>query len=355
MFISKFKLFLLFIFNGIYLHFTAYSSDSFNIVRSNDNNEILAQYTNNISTNEGCKYNLNYLIDRKLVNEVEDYKIEPGVQYGKSHVLINGFNIYKKDKNSPVYEYEYETFTEKNFPITGKTSDKKIDWSSNQSLLSDTDTVIRRKSNEGNGHSEPQLISDINSVFVKNQEAIFDLLTPRQDSLKKTDSKLEMSGIELYGSFDMCDTCLTQLVDFRKNHQEGQRSISQYIKDKMKNQCTDTLENLFVIIYHTSSPYHNANYYARSRSSALHKIISIGESDEEFKYEAFRSDNIKEGIDPSFANKTLNQSNNIIVNKDIIYGQMHLLFNKNAQYTRAYYQNTPDSNKYIHKFIFKKD
>lgn len=226
-------------------------------------NEIVARYSDNLIIGD-YSYDLQYKIDSDLSQKVFKLKGYDGTQHGANHLFANGVYIYK---NGGTPQVRYKHFTTRNFHSIGigeKEVKSQIDWMSGGSKLSssDSDNEIyyhksKGRSDETEGHSECRLIADIEALFKKDSDSLIKLFTP---SSSTRNAHIIMSGLELYGSYDMCDSCLGRLFEFRKKHQEGQQSIAYAIRDKLKI-TPKNVENYFVIIYHTTSPYGEAIYH----------------------------------------------------------------------------------------------
>ncbi|WP_032112954.1 hypothetical protein [Candidatus Paracaedibacter symbiosus] len=334
----------LFIFNGF---FSASALGSgcylyrFEKDEESGNNELLLQYTDEIRSTD-CKYYLNYDVDRELCNEVDDYGVADKHSRPKaaSHILANGFDIYQKGK-SVVNEYEH--FTTRTFSNIGKQDTNiKIDWTSNSSPLEDDETIIRKKGGSGDGHSEPQLIKDINALWKTQQDSILKLFIPRRNTLKDSaEIKVMMCGLELYGNYDVCNSCLNKLVEFRKQHQQGQTSISQAIQDRLKDKCTDISQDRFVVIYHAYSSYSGSTYYTRYNDTEYkltqsRLCIYNRNKEKDFRHEGFKLTQGQQ--DNGLSEAILSQSEFVTIRKDIIYGHIHSLSNKQAKYEKSYSQ-----------------
>lgn len=139
------------------------------------------------------------------------------------------------------------------FPDVPAGAPRWVDWSSNSTGSINNAEYFRRKSTSASGHSEPQFISDITSLWIANHGAIVDALTPPTGS-----TQVYFTAIQLFGTNDSCDGCLTQLFDYRKTIQAGQQSLAKAIRDK----CTSRGIGLpgethlnGVLIYNAAIPY----------------------------------------------------------------------------------------------------
>jgi len=285
------------------------------------------------------EYDLNYPIDRTLAEEAWNYSTidatnaKSGTFDDKkrcSHVLANGFDIYKDTDSNVVCEYEQFATTE----------GIAIDWMSHNSTCKVGDTessgtgkragcsIHHKKSNVGNGHSEPQLVEDI---LKTKPESLVKLFTPR--SSNKQVKQVMMSGLELYGTFDMCDSCLDALVAFRKK--EGQQSIAKAIEDNLKRRkipCPVGHES-FVLIYHAYDRYDDSRFckYYTHYSGQRHEFeCRYGQCEDDDPYVPIFIPKGNSGN--TLKDKVLSQAKSIPIRENMVYGHIHLLSGQQARY-----------------------
>ncbi len=319
--------------------------------RANNSNETILEYTDNIKVaNPNFMYNLNYPIDRELARKAYDYGQEEPFKYGlpnpKSHMLVNSFDIYQKGEKTFI---EYEPLTTKTFHQVGigeKNTDIKIDWMSNLSQLDDEGDVVRCMSNKGipylnAGHSEPQLIYDVKELFKTSKKDVVNFFIPRPN--KRENSTVLMYGLELYGTFDICDTCLDQMVKFRK---WGQKNISPTIEKELKYSINSA--NSFVIIYHTLKPYAAAKYKMNNNQNGYEIHYNPDEKQDKKGCIAFGINKEPNKIG-DLVDTTLSQKDQITTTENVIYGQIHGLYNKKGVYRASVWQ---DYFKPVYKFAF---
>lgn len=325
--------------------------DRLYLSRMNNKNETILEYTDNIKlADSDFIYNLNYPIDRELARKAYNYGQEEPWEKGhpnpKSHMLVNSFDIYQKGEKTFI---EYEHFTTKTFHQVGigeEDTDFKIDWMSGQSTLDDDGDVVRCKSGKGipysnAGHSEPQLIYDVKELFKTSKKDVVNFFIPRPN--KRENSTVLMYGLELYGSFDICDTCLNQMVQFRE---WGQKNISTAIEQKLEYQINP--KNSFVIIYHTLKPYAAAGYNMNNNQNGYEIHYSPDEKQDKKGCIAFGINKQPNKIG-DLVDTTLSQKDQITTTENVIYGQIHLLYNKKGVYRASVWQ---DYFKPVYKFAF---
>lgn len=219
--------------------------------------------------------------------------------------------------------------TTSGFPGISNTRDKKIDWVSKKSTAKHDNICYVQKPEENirGGHAEPQLINDINALFIQNSDAVVKLFTPPTESIEQ----VYMCGLEIFGPYDMCDRynkkgnnkydCVGQLLKFRKDHQKGQQSISKAIRNKLGNRFKGKKEDAFVVIYHAQFPYDNVDSYRAESEKCYHRLNF------EFAESSFMRK--KNNFDNSYS---LSQLSSTELKPDILYGYIHCLGDKKAIY-----------------------
>lgn len=218
-----------------------------------------------------------------------------------------------------------------NLPQNSKTSPKLLDWVSKESETNSDDKICIRKPEASGwgGHAEVQLIADLDDVFNMHRETFLELFLPPSDSTES----IYMCGLELFGPYDMCDkyndkgnnkyNCVGKLLDFRKKHQKGQKSISRAIRDKLKDRFKGEKEDAFVMIYHAQSPYVNVDSYSAENDEYLYSLQYVSDGCRFLR---------KKDFDDSYS---LSQVANIDIEPDVLYGYIHQLADKTATYQES--------------------
>lgn len=239
----------------------------------------------------------------------------------KTHLLAQGVCM----SNETIWT---DILTTKLFPEVSKSQNKTMDWVSEKSETKPNKTHFIRKPQTKyfGGHAEPQLISDIEDQFMKNSDAVVSMFIPPPNN--KED--IYICGLEVFGPYDMCDdyngngknkyNCVGKLLDFRKCHQNGQRSISKAIQEKLKGKFKGSKEDAFVVIYHTQSPYDKVDTYKAE--------------DEDYRYGlSFSFDKCSFSRSKDFDDTyQLSQSKSLSTEPDVLYGYIHQLGDKAALY-----------------------
>eukprot|EP01041_Mallomonas_annulata_P003415 gene3415-6777_t len=205
------------------------------------------------------------------------------------------------------------------FPNVTSKSDLLIDWTSRKSHKT-RNKLFKKISN---GHSEGQFINDINDIWRKCSTSVVKLLIPPTEKIDS--AEVMMCGVNLYGPFDMCDQCLEKLVQFRAQHQQGQESISQAVRDELKTQFQGDDTDAFVVTYNSLYPYKYSTYYGKSKASTYELDYSISYSwprTDIFSYNG-------KAMDDTF---TLSQSSDQPVSKGKIYSHIQLLADRKVPY-----------------------
>ena len=159
-------------------------------------------------------------------------------------------------------------------------SGKIIDWVSAQSrfhegqiiswpILRKTDLINRRiivrKSQIGSGHSEIAVIQEIKDNFDQIAENLKDII----DSFSE-ESVHYLFGFIIQSSFDMCENCKENIVEFYKSQKEGQTSLFQRICETELSDGRNVDEvispenpaNDFALIFQSQYPYKDSKYSA---------------------------------------------------------------------------------------------
>lgn len=197
------------------------------------------------------------------------------------------------------------------------------------------DIYYIRQSTCWGGHAESQLICDIEDAFSKNSDTIVKLFTP--PSYNK--DSIYMCGLEVFGTYDMCDiynnkgnnkyNCVGKLQEFREKHQpngqEGQKSISKAIMDKLKRRFKGEEENAFVVIYHAQQPYNNVDtYYIYNSNDEILYPVSY-QYNNGFCIYSHHSEKFNDAC-------SLSQREDMQIKPKHLYGYIHCLANKKIPY-----------------------
>jgi hypothetical protein len=238
-----------------------------------DDENLLAQYTNTITIG-GHSFELNR--ESAVTRNQAVVELLP---LDRCHIVARGICYH----DTGIRKTDIKTslgFSEINI-----TPDVTIDWVS-QGDSPENNGYYSRVSPGGagtslfGGHSESYFIRDIKALWTQNYTSVLKFLLPSPVFHREQD--VYMTGIELFGSRDTCShhipgqnnryDCVRQLVNFRHEHEEGQQSISQAVRDLLKDRFKGGANSRgFVLIYHASAPYGNADYKAvdGDRSFAL--------------------------------------------------------------------------------------
>jgi hypothetical protein len=279
----------------------------------------LVRYTQQLAV-QGVELDLN----RDSATALIDYVWKSSLRDGKkTHLLAQGFcRSETKLKTNPF------TVTE-NFLGVLRTSTKKMVWVSQSSnAVSNNDAVIR-KSTEYGGHAESQFISDLKAAFTQNSDVVVKKFLPRTDN----DEDVYMCGVELFGSYDMCDdyagegknkyNCVGKLKKFRIDHQEGQQSISRAIRDKLGDRFKGEEQDAFVLIYHAKYPYDEIDTY-QCEDEAYYYPLDF----------SFKGPKFSPRDHGDFSNTfVFSQHESLSCRKNVVYGYIHDLADKKLKYT----------------------
>jgi hypothetical protein len=182
-----------------------------------------------------------------LVDDSSDKKLQAVSQFAandryKCHVLVAPFfTTVDEFKQLPLFS------TKHNFPGFTSNADKPLplDWASGASSTA-LSNVCKKCSTEGNKHSEPQLVQDLNDKMIQDSAAVVRLYNTEDDEI------VGQCGIRLYSSFDMCDECMQTLFSFQANA-ATQTGIISALQDKLKDRAPQLTK--FSIIYQSMWPY----------------------------------------------------------------------------------------------------
>lgn len=297
------------------------------ILNAGSNNRKDIHYTRQLTfKNKEGTLNLKLKLDRGSAKSKIKYVSEASYKDGgKTHLLAQGFC------SSAVARWEHPLTTS----LLSKAIGKEIDWVSEGSQAQSNETHYILRSTLWGGHAESQLISDVEDAFLKNSDTVVKLFTP--PSYNK--DNIYVGGLEIFGPYDMCDAynnkgnnkynCVGKLQNFREKHQlngqEGQRSISQAILDKLNKRFKGEEKNLFTVIYHSQQPYSNVDtYYVHHKEDKLFYLLAYGYTSGFYVYPKYSS----KFNDSYFLSQRENQQ----IQLTHLYGYIHCLANKNIPY-----------------------
>ncbi len=309
------------------------------LVRINNNDVPLVRYAQKLMF-AGRELKLNRRSTEHNIEYVKNASLNDG---RKTHLLVQ--SVCKTETQINDHKASRKLFkTNIAFPEITPEPNIPIDWVSHSSTTTPEGYYPRKaisfeNGGQRGGHSEPQLISDFNAKFVQNADDLVDYFMP-----KETDtSNVYMCGLELFGPYDMCDkfnggnnkyNCVGQLKAFRGNHQNGQQSISQAIRDRLGDRFQGVIpEDAFVVIYHAKYPYESIYTYHSNNNDKNSPIKYSGIFDNNF--------NINDDLlnkDHFIINNTheLSQCTEINTAPDDLYGYIHHLGNKSIQYNGSF-------------------
>lgn len=291
------------------------------LIRAASDDSPLVYYTRKLEIN-GFVIDLNRLSTTTNVDYVWNASLNDG---GKTHLLAQG--VCRRDNGISYFPF---TTTESFLNVLGISLPKKMVWVSlNSNVPSDNQYFIRNpQMNYQGGHAEPQFISDLQAAFTQNSDAVVKYFIPSNNH-----RDIYMCGLELFGTYDMCDPfkagynnvydCVGQLINFRNRHQDGPSSISDAIRNKLGGKFKGAAnENAFIVIYHSKKPYQGVHRYKAKEEDNLYPL--------QFTYSncRFRPDN----PDDFDTNSQLSQHKKLSVEKDVLYGYIHQLGDKTADY-----------------------
>jgi hypothetical protein len=284
--------------------------------------EIVAQYADTLGLENGWSFELNSPTSHDHSRKMSQ---EAAIDGYKSHVLAGSVYVYEQ---GDACRSKKRIFTNSLFYPEDEVSaaDLPIDWVSNSSKSIANSNFLRVKSTQPGGHSEPQFISDFEAKWMMDSTTVVNYFTPHTKTEKEKAEAVVMCGLELHGPFDMCDTCLNKLCAFRCEHQSGQTSISQAIRDQLKEKFKGKAEDAFMMVYHSWYPYKDSSYSADTGDGeSVHALT--------YTYTARpRQDFFERRIKGGDDTYTLSQSAVTQTQEGVIYGHMHLLSDKKATY-----------------------
>jgi hypothetical protein len=288
------------------------------------NGDLLAQYTNNITFDDINGQNRTFLLDE--AGAVAKNQNLTELQGAQSHLLAYGFCYHSDDRSST------EIRTSLDIPQIPRGAGEIVDWVSYTLDAPNNGGYYSRVTpqNVFGGHSEPNFIDDINALWTQNYTSVLKFLVPA--AIFHGNQDIYMTGIELFGSFDMCSSyygsgnnrynCIGSLVNFRNQHQQGQQSISQAVRNLMRDRFVGGADSRgFVLAYHATLPYTNsADYNA-----------AAGNDSPQMRWNG-NNFNMVEGGNPIVNNDMLSQYEQVTEAPSILYGHIHSLTNRNLNY-----------------------
>ncbi|NBT86612.1 MAG: hypothetical protein EBT45_09015, partial [Alphaproteobacteria bacterium] len=197
--------------------------------------DLQAQYTDEITLSSGKAFSL---IRPGAVAKTQAVTTLTPVP--RSHLLAQGICYHSEEL------YTADIKTSLGFPEILAVPDSVIDWVSYSASAAPVNAGYYSRVTAATvhgGHSEAQFIADMDALWVHDYTAILKLLLP--STVFHGDQDVYMTGIELFGSFDMCSRhtgsgvnrydCIGKLAEFRENHKTGQKSISKAIRNLLKD------------------------------------------------------------------------------------------------------------------------
>ncbi|MBY0282069.1 MAG: hypothetical protein K2W94_07955 [Alphaproteobacteria bacterium] len=277
--------------------------------------EVVARHADTLQLCKGCSLTLKRADSKKQASKVAELSKRDG---WTSHVTVDSVYVYEMDEES--YSENRRPFTTGlGFPGVSSTKDVVVDWASNKS----TQTFSNHYKRTSTGHSEPQVVEDFNALWTKDSASVVRQFIPQTEKEKSKAESVVMCGIELYGPFDMCDECLAKLVEFRAEHQKGQKSVSKAVRDKLKGKFKGDDEDAFVVAYHGYYPYHESTYSAEDNDEVFPLTYSRSKTGPRKDIFEHKSNDIGDI-------STLSQAKSLDTSKDMVYSQVHLLSGRKA-------------------------
>lgn len=293
------------------------------LARFDDNDQELAHYTQKLTFSGKT-----LIFDRQKARENVQYVSNASARenYGPTHLLVRG--ICNRDTQNMTLSRVFTTNI--GFPNIVHGSNIPIDWVSNSSNAVTDNNYYIRKSEQWGGHSEPQFIDDFEAKFTQNHDDLVKYLIPKA---QENNSLVYMCGLELFGPFDMCDryNCVGKLKDFRIKHQDGQQSMSQYIRNHLQDRFQGVPEDAFVVIYHAQYSYKPIKtYHAKNidGKSALKYTGIFGNNNHQFVI----GDDINSNDFDIIDTHELSQHESLNVAPNNLYGYIHHFGNKKIKY-----------------------
>ncbi len=262
---------------------------------------------------------------------IEYVRVTSLTDRNKTHLLAQG--VCKTKANA--YQNPFKTSI--GFPNIVHNSNLPIDWVSFSSQSATNQNCYVRRPDQGvnGGHSEPQFIGDFNAKFVQNSDSLVNLFMPETTD----NSDIYMCGLELFGPYDMCDRydCVGKLKTFRGEHQEGQTSISQAIRDRLQNRFKGSTEDAFVVIYHAKYSYKPiGTYYAANDNNEKSPLTFggiFGDKAHQFNVSDTYNNKNHFFIDNTYA---LSQYTELDTAPDDLYAYIHHICDKSVKYNGSF-------------------
>ncbi|RZI45306.1 hypothetical protein [Candidatus Finniella inopinata] len=232
----------------------------------------------------------------------------------RNHLLAQGFCYGSKTLNEAVMQ----------------TNGKTTDWVSSRSTAESSFNYYVRKSTAG--HSELQFIEDMQNLWTKNADSIVQSFMPPKDDKEN----VYTYGFELFGTFDMCDGCLEQLREFKKEQQYAQ-GFSRRMRDELRDRFKGHAGDDFIIIYHSKFPYASSSYDGENNRFSLRDLTYCGIFGTEQYNFILGSPDVTRKLNPHIQPYekeilySLSQEKSLSTESDMIYGYIHHLSNTTVQ------------------------
>ncbi len=295
-------------------------SERINLCRLKGPDNLLSQYTNQVDLASKGQLNLNIKLCADRTKMVARLASSDGY---KNHMFVSSIRI---DEGSHTFRPFLRAPLFNGIIHSSPNQNLVIDWASSGSTIKPHKECHKHLSQishgkRNDGHSEPQLIADIEALFIKDHTQVVKLFTPAEDS-----SALLACGLEFYSSFDACNLCLDDLIEFRKSHQKGQRSISCAIRDSLKDRFKGKKEDAFVLLYHAHYPYKDATYHGEDEKSYWGN----------FQYSYRPSPRVDTFLNRAFedTHTLVPHHHSVPLRKDIMLSHIHQLSGKESNYDR---------------------
>lgn len=240
--------------------------------------------------------------------------------YKHNHLLVRGF--CRGESAQACSEY----FRTAQFPLLNQYKSSEnlvVDWVSSGSEFKGASKETGCYHRKSNGHSETQFIADFEALTKKDLGALAKIFTGADEE------EVYMCGVELFGTNDMCDKCLGEMMTFVEDQQKGKTGISAYIYDTLGDRFKgekDDQSRLFVPIYHAMQAYMGATYYAEDESRPYDKLDYSYIGSKRFKPKEPKK------FDKTYGTYTLSHRKSILVETGIIYGYIHGVGDKTYVY-----------------------
>ncbi len=295
-------------------------SERINLCRLKEPDNLLSQYTNQVDLASKGRLALNTKLCAERTKMVATLASSDGY---KNHMFVSsirvdeGSHTFRPFLRTPLFNGIIHSLADRNLVI---------DWASNGSTINPHKECHKHLSQishgkRNGGHSEPQLIADIEALFIKDHTQIVKLFTPTEDS-----PALLACGLEFYSSFDACNLCLDDLIEFRKSHQNGQKSISYAIRGSLKDRFKGKKEDAFVLLYQAHHPYRESTYYGEDEKSYWGS----------FKYSYRPSPRVDTFLNGDFedTHTLVPHQHSVLLRKDIVLSHIHQLSGKKSDYDK---------------------